>query len=274
MVQLQVIIFILAVITGIFVNIMKKNGLLVNNVQQEKLITVFCYFPGVINWNTLLWDFIKQSSTPSRLRFSVIIECGKIEEANITLDPLLKKHVFVSYEIKTKNSNLQKIKHFCNFIDDDKLIVYIDYRIKFCANWDDKIIATSKKNPKVVVSQAASNVGFPCYNKERNIRKFHTPTELNVVKSILLCEEIFFCTPELFVKLSNNEEEVMNNNYTPTIQIIQQNQELETYYNRNTVFVGLTEYSKLGIVDVNSEFECNVKFGSINAAKFALKFVT
>ena len=272
--SLQLIVFLTACVIAILSRLVPKSVSRKSKQKMYKIKVLFQVASGE-DWNGIIWEHLQSALNPRQLCFGVLVECSRVSDTEIEIDPLLRSFTSVEYVQRRKTSYVKRARRLCKHfvIGDETLIIIIDQRVRFCVSFDLELtgVLSEISNEMLVSMPCRSTNGrghFPCLTKTGRASLPFRVDEHRLSPIVCPCYEALIARPQTLSKSSAFDSlQYMG----PTTALLIDNWELERCYEKY-------EESKkdacasVGIVDFQNEDECVMKFGAFHTASLAVKF--
>lgn len=269
---------------------------------SARLIRVCFACPPDFDWEEVVIHMLKNASEPDIVQFGVNVLCNTIEDALVPVkqDSLFRKFVNVVHDTHIERTNYTHITRRLTkmFVaGNETLVLFLDPRVRVLWNWDahissmelatDDLVsvpcsATSASFPTVVLSsdgtmQRGANVAF---------RMSAAPEDISsVLPSVCWCTEFFWGRPSTFATWPRKDANMLSEMkkkrlLVPVATILHSDADLELALFDTMRQVKLLDVSssapqrytlKMGLSGKPSSNECYHKYGSVRAARLALK---
>ncbi len=270
--SLQLIVFLTACVIAILSRFIPKSVSRTSRHEMYKMKILFQVASGE-DWNGIIWEHLRSALNPRQLCFGVLVECSRVSDAEIEVDPLLRSFTSVEYVQRRHTSSVKRARRLCKHfvIGDETLVIVVDQRVRFCVSFDIELTSVlSEISDEMLVSMPCRSTNgrghFPCLTKTGRASLPFRVDEHRLVPIVCPCYEALIARPQTLSK-SFDLLQYMG----PCTALLFDNWELERCYEKY-------EESKkdacaiVGIVDLQNEDECVMKFGAFHTASLAVKF--
>jgi hypothetical protein len=267
--MLPVLIFVLALVSSVVLRALRPA---VPKDMPLCVVNVLIATPSTVNWNELLWETLRNAFAPQQLRFSVLVECERLHDAEAELDPLLRScaHVHFGMRRDPKRRLRRLARRFVS--GDERVVVALDYRARLRQDWDSEVLRACERLPGGVALTASSVVRgearFPCLDADgRRAPSLAFRVKDRVVPVVCGCVEFFAACPGVFEKWPPDRFFASSSpflNADPTLEALMLQEDDST---RNVV-----PCERVGLTPNYDDAEAIAKFGTARAARLASKF--
>lgn len=249
--------------------------------ETDTHLKILLRVPSRVDWNNILWQYMKAAGNVRQLRFAVLVECLSLSDTETCVDPLLQSICSVEYVLQIRDLGVDRTvrrltKRFV--VGDETVVVMVDHHIRPRPSYDVGIVALCQKlgTEETVVSVPSRCTGgrghFPCLGDDGR-RSGSLPYRTDspcLVPCVCLCSEFIFGRPSIFKNWRDCS--AFTNVGTP-FPLVHDDPQTESHH-RDVCEMRATSAercTRVGIVDRNDETERTLKFGSARAGKLAIR---
>lgn len=244
------------------------------------------------DWNAMAWNAVRAACEPRAIHFGIFVECAAIEEAEAELDAVLRSHARVDYDVLTSRPHPRRVARAVRrFVTGDETAVVVLHRKSaLLPRWDETVLRLAAQLDETTVASAPPRVReearFPTLRQKSDGRVAREASlsfkgqGAVLVPSVCWCPEVVFATPAAFKKWPASDEMVddpSRRHVVPAVALLEENRELEDEMldddaNCSAAERRVRRCETVGITTAPTEAEMTLKYGSVRAAKMAVKF--
>ena len=282
MVPLEVVVFVVAVLATLVHRLATRSGIVstrraAGRRHDDVHLKVLLDVRASDDWNELLWHCIHSAVAPHTLHFGVLVGCVSLHDANTDVDSLLRSRADVHHcRARSHTSHARSmrrlVRHFVG--GDETFVVVLDPRARLVPEWDTAVVGccadldsyTAASCPSVSRDGAA---GFPLVDasgaRHGDTVAFAAAAADGVQPSVAWCSEATIGRPSALQGWPDVAHVV------PTRPVVSHDPCIDVARDV-TLPPPVPRAARVGLTARYGEDEAIVKYGSVKAARLAVRF--
>jgi hypothetical protein len=257
--------------------------------ERTTLIKVVLAVRATDDWNAILWNAVRAAARPRGITFGILIECDAIEDAEGSIDSLLRPSVRVDYDVRVKRSPAALLRRLVRrFVDgDEAVVVVLHHKATLVSNWDELTLRLATQLDDKRAASAPPGVRgearFPTLRQKSDgrvaretSRSFKT-VQKTLVPSVCWCPEVTLARPETLRNWPRDAVDDGREHLVPAVPLLEEDRDLEEEMLDDDANFSRAERKVLrcetvGLAASTTDLEGTLKYGSVRAAKMATRF--